>query len=325
MRSLSRRWAISRPSPARSRWRCWSFRSWCAPPRTCSARARPAARGRDRARPAALAGHPPRRLPGGASGPHHRPAAGGRPRQRRDRAAAVHRSEQPVLEHQSQRADGQPAGRDLPVRAVALQGMAAARLDRRADHHPGRARLFRSRRASSARKGPANDRLRFAIFSSRLAYASAAPHGKLAEKMAVRNLDFFYGDNRALEDRSACRSTPIKVTAFIGPSGCGKSTLLRVLNRMYDLYPHQRAEGEVLLDGENILDPEQDVNVLRARVGMVFQKPTPFPDVDLREYRLRHPALRKARQGRDGRAGRKGAARRRDLGRSEGQAATPAA
>ncbi len=68
-----------------------------------------------------------------------------------------------------------------------------------------------------------------------------------------------------------------QVTAFIGPSGCGKSTLLRVLNRMYDLYPHQRAAGEVLLDGKNILDPEQDVNVLRARVGMVFQKPTPFP------------------------------------------------
>jgi len=68
-----------------------------------------------------------------------------------------------------------------------------------------------------------------------------------------------------------------KVTAFIGPSGCGKSTLLRVLNRMYDLYPKQRAEGEVILDGENILDPRVDVNLLRSRVGMVFQKPTPFP------------------------------------------------
>ena len=67
------------------------------------------------------------------------------------------------------------------------------------------------------------------------------------------------------------------MTAFIGPSGCGKSTLLRVLNRMYDLYPNQRAEGEVLLDGENILVAEQDVNLLRARIGMVFQKPTPFP------------------------------------------------
>ena len=67
------------------------------------------------------------------------------------------------------------------------------------------------------------------------------------------------------------------VTAFIGPSGCGKSTLLRVLNRMFDLYPKQSAEGEVILDGENILDPHVDVNVLRSRVGMVFQKPTPFP------------------------------------------------
>ena len=68
-----------------------------------------------------------------------------------------------------------------------------------------------------------------------------------------------------------------QVTAFIGPSGCGKSTLLRVLNRMYDLYPGQRAEGEVMLDGENILSPDLDVNLLRSRVGMVFQKPTPFP------------------------------------------------
>ncbi len=67
------------------------------------------------------------------------------------------------------------------------------------------------------------------------------------------------------------------MTAFIGPSGCGKSTLLRILNRIYSLYPHQRAEGEVLLDGSNILDPGQDLNLLRARIGMVFQKPTPFP------------------------------------------------
>jgi phosphate transport system ATP-binding protein len=67
------------------------------------------------------------------------------------------------------------------------------------------------------------------------------------------------------------------VTAFIGPSGCGKSTLLRVLNRIYDLYPKQKATGEVLLDGQNILSPKQDLNLLRARIGMVFQKPTPFP------------------------------------------------
>jgi phosphate transport system ATP-binding protein len=99
---------------------------------------------------------------------------------------------------------------------------------------------------------------------------------ELSTKVSVRNLDFFYGDARALKDVTIGLHTN-KVTAFIGPSGCGKSTLLRVLNRMYDLYPKQRAEGEVILDGENILDPRVDVNLLRSRVGMVFQKPTPFP------------------------------------------------
>ena len=98
----------------------------------------------------------------------------------------------------------------------------------------------------------------------------------LAEKVAVRNLDFFYGDHRALKNINVSLYQG-KVTAFIGPSGCGKSTLLRVLNRMYDLYPNQRANGEVMLDGENILSPAQDLNLLRAKVGMVFQKPTPFP------------------------------------------------
>jgi phosphate transport system ATP-binding protein len=95
-------------------------------------------------------------------------------------------------------------------------------------------------------------------------------------KVEFRGLNFYYGDTKALYDINL----PLyekKVTAFIGPSGCGKSTLLRVLNRMYDLYPRQHAEGEVLLDGENILAAGQDVNLLRARVGMVFQKPTPFP------------------------------------------------
>src|SRR5512140_1034855 len=95
-------------------------------------------------------------------------------------------------------------------------------------------------------------------------------------KVSVRGLDFFYGRNHALKNISLTLRAN-KVTAFIGPSGCGKSTLLRVLNRMYDLYPGQRAEGEVLLDGENILDPAIDLNALRARVGMIFQKPTPFP------------------------------------------------
>ena len=98
----------------------------------------------------------------------------------------------------------------------------------------------------------------------------------VTEKISVRDLKFFYGTSLALKGINV----PLyanKVTAFIGPSGCGKSTLLRVFNRMYDLYPGQRAEGEVLFDGANILDPSQDLNALRARIGMVFQKPTPFP------------------------------------------------
>jgi len=95
-------------------------------------------------------------------------------------------------------------------------------------------------------------------------------------KIAVRNLNFYYGKSQALKDISL--DIPEKrVTAFIGPSGCGKSTLLRVFNRIYELYPGQRAEGEVTLDGRNILSKEQHVNEVRAKVGMVFQKPTPFP------------------------------------------------
>jgi phosphate transport system ATP-binding protein len=98
----------------------------------------------------------------------------------------------------------------------------------------------------------------------------------LEAKVSVRNMDFFYGESRALKSISI-ELYAGKATAFIGPSGCGKSTLLRVLNRMYDLYPNQRATGEVTLDGENILAPGNDLNLLRARIGMVFQKPTPFP------------------------------------------------
>ena len=98
----------------------------------------------------------------------------------------------------------------------------------------------------------------------------------LRDKVAIRNLEFFYGQSRALKGITL----PLyenKVTAFIGPLGCGKSTLLRVLNRMYDLYPNQHAEGQVQFDGLNIVDPGVDLNLLRARIGMVFQKPTPFP------------------------------------------------
>lgn len=102
------------------------------------------------------------------------------------------------------------------------------------------------------------------------------PGADQPQKVTIKDLKFYYGDNLALKTINL----PLyanKVTAFIGPSGCGKSTLLRVLNRMYDLYPKQRAEGEVILDGENILDPKMDLNLLRSRIGMVFQKPTPFP------------------------------------------------
>ena len=95
-------------------------------------------------------------------------------------------------------------------------------------------------------------------------------------KISVKNLDFYYGKFHALKNINL-EIPEKKVTAFIGPSGCGKSTLLRVFNRMFELYPEQRAEGEVVLDGENLLTSKKDVALLRAKVGMVFQKPTPFP------------------------------------------------
>ena len=95
-------------------------------------------------------------------------------------------------------------------------------------------------------------------------------------KLQVNALDFYYGKYQAIKQVSL--DIPAnKVTAFIGPSGCGKSTLLRTFNRLYELYPDQRAEGEIRLDGNNILDKTQDITLLRAKVGMVFQKPTPFP------------------------------------------------
>lgn len=95
-------------------------------------------------------------------------------------------------------------------------------------------------------------------------------------KLSVRNLNFYYGKFHALKNINL-DITKNQVTAFIGPSGCGKSTLLRTFNKMFELYPEQRAEGEILLDGDNILTNTQDIALLRAKVGMVFQKPTPFP------------------------------------------------
>jgi phosphate transport system ATP-binding protein len=103
-----------------------------------------------------------------------------------------------------------------------------------------------------------------------------ANESPLKNALEVRGLNFFYGKFQGLKNIDLDIAEG-KVTAFIGPSGCGKSTLLRALNRMYSLYPGQRAEGQVNFYGENILDPKQDVNMLRARIGMVFQKPTPFP------------------------------------------------
>jgi phosphate transport system ATP-binding protein len=113
-----------------------------------------------------------------------------------------------------------------------------------------------------------------ASFGGLQARSTAAPAREI--RVAIRDLDFFYGDNRAL--KGITLDLPDRqVTGMIGPSGCGKSTLLRVLNRMYSLYPGQRATGEVLLDGQNIIDADVDTNELRSKVGMVFQKPTPFP------------------------------------------------
>ncbi len=106
--------------------------------------------------------------------------------------------------------------------------------------------------------------------------ASAPVAPAVAPALQVRNLSFYYGRFQSL-NKVSLDIARNSVTAFIGPSGCGKSTLLRTFNRMFDLYPGQRAEGQILLNGRNILDPAQDVNLLRAKVGMVFQKPTPFP------------------------------------------------
>jgi phosphate transport system ATP-binding protein len=104
----------------------------------------------------------------------------------------------------------------------------------------------------------------------------AVPEKALKSKLEVKDLNFYYGESKALKNISLSLAERT-VTAFIGPSGCGKSTLLRVFNRIYELYPKQRADGQVLLDGQNILDRSQDLNLLRTKIGMVFQKPTPFP------------------------------------------------
>ncbi len=106
--------------------------------------------------------------------------------------------------------------------------------------------------------------------------AAASTLPPAATKIAISNLDFFYGKFQGLKDINLSIAEK-RVTAFIGPSGCGKSTLLRTMNRMYSLYPGQRAAGKIMFNGQNILESGVDLNMLRAKVGMVFQKPTPFP------------------------------------------------
>ena len=114
------------------------------------------------------------------------------------------------------------------------------------------------------------------IFANRPEVPVKPEVAPVVTKIAVRHLDFFYGKFQGLKDINLDIAER-RVTAFIGPSGCGKSTLLRTLNRMYSLYPGQRAVGEIEFNGRNVLDPGVDLNMLRAKVGMVFQKPTPFP------------------------------------------------
>jgi len=106
--------------------------------------------------------------------------------------------------------------------------------------------------------------------------ASVPAPAALTAKLSVKRLNFYYGGFHALKNISL-EIPERRVTAFIGPSGCGKSTLLRTFNRMYSLYPEQRAEGEILMDGENLITTRRDVSLIRAKIGMVFQKPTPFP------------------------------------------------
>ena len=137
--------------------------------------------------------------------------------------------------------------------------------------------------------------------------SGAAPSGAIVQqpvaptqdKVKIENLSFFYGQNRALKDITLSLREN-EITAFIGPSGCGKSTLLRVLNRIYELYPNQRAEGTVLLDGEDILDPEAGRQRASRQDRHGVSEADAFPDVDLREHRLRRAALRASAAPRDG-------------------------
>ena len=133
-------------------------------------------------------------------------------------------------------------------------------------------------------------------------------------KMSIANLDFFYGKFQGLKNINLDVAER-RVTAFIGPSGCGKSTLLRTMNRMYSLYPGQRATGEIRFNGQNILEPGVDLNLLRAKVGMVFQKPTPFPMSIYDNIAFGVRLYENLGAARDGRARRVGALQGGDVGR----------
>jgi phosphate transport system ATP-binding protein len=130
--------------------------------------------------------------------------------------------------------------------------------------------------ASATRSRPAMRAHNVDMRPMNLPDTAPAPQTALVPKVHIKDLRFFYNDYEALKGINLTLYDK-RVTAFIGPSGCGKSTLLRILNRIYQLYPGQRATGDVIVDGKNILDPKQDINLLRAKIGMVFQKPTPFP------------------------------------------------
>src|SRR5262249_48274948 len=205
--------------------------------------------------------------------PDHRRAARDRARRRRNRTLAVYRAVQPVLQPQPHHVDGQPAGDHQQLRPEPLCLLERARLEWRPPRHPARDRTqHRGARPWRREERKMND-LSVSVSNP---VPSQAPRPDAAAKVTARNLNFYYGEHHALKNINLALGTN-RVTAFIGPSGCGKSTLLRIFNRMYDLYPGQRAEGQLLLDQTNILDQGLDLNLLRARVGMVFQKPTPFP------------------------------------------------
>src|SRR5262249_22829993 len=159
------------------------------------------------------------------------------------------------------------------LRAEPLRLLEATRLERRAADHPHRTRPQRHRAYPGRREDRKMNDLSVSVSSpSGVIPTKSLPQA--APKVTVRNLNFYCGEHDALKNIILTLGTN-RVTAFIGPSGCGKSTLLRIFNRMYDLYPGQRAEGQLMLDSTNVLDPKLDLNLLRARVGMVFQKPTP--------------------------------------------------